>query len=267
MNGTQNVLTDFKKMLGYTDVTNQYVELCQRAFSATDSKLFTNKEDLLKYAHSFGLNLSAFPVKACLCISGSYIISVHSSFMLFLNNYKSLAGAPTQSAQSKTESETLLDWVLNAVYKANRSDDVKALYDVCNYYRLVRNQLVHGTSNSTRNEYRIALSRFKNMRTFEGLIGKLSAPNDIEHISFDDQVLFSKSAHILAKRIYFDAEYDLKAHVDANLDCMKMMISGYSNNPKRLKQMVYNYLLRFYPINQEKYDEVISEIVAELLSV
>lgn len=263
MNNTGNILTDFKRTLGYTNATNQYVELCCRAFCKEHSDVIIERTMLREYAESYGLNLSDLTGEKVFHISNNYIVNVHASFMVFLNNFKNLDGSPTKSAKSRAENQSLLDWVLSAVYKNQRSDEVNMLYDVCNFYRLVRNLSVHKGNNTK--EYCAAMAKLQKDRkgtSLNNLVGRLAAPNDIEHISFDDQVLFSKVANQLAERIYLDAEYDYAAYIDANKDKINTMIGPYLNNPMRAKQKVYNCMLRIYPLSEKAY-EVIGGIVEE----
>ena len=127
--------------------------------------------------------------------------------------------------------------------------DVKLLYYVCNYYRLVRNEIVHSGNGS--NELRQAKSQLNNIDeelVKSGVCGRLKAPNDLKDLSFGDQVLFSRAARTLCERIYKDSKYDWDSVLAHHRNAIFSFIRA--NDPEGKKQArITNFLSQIYPIN------------------
>ena len=101
---------------------------------------------------------------------------------------------------------------------------------------------------------------------FIEILGKLNAPNEVEALTFDDQILFSKAAAKLAERIYYDTQYDLISHAKKNINELIAMTSRYQNNPRRIRAMLIRYFAQIYPIKPNNYTEQIAEIEKLLMS-
>ena len=110
-----------------------------------------------------------------------------------------------------------MQWTLKACYGNSLPDDIREYYNICNYYRLTRNHSVHSSDQSA--EYKNARALVENLdRTFlkSGMCDRLNAPHSIEMLTFDDQVLFSRAARMLAERIYKDSKYNWNKILTAN---------------------------------------------------
>lgn len=72
-------------------------------------------------------------------ISKGYIVNIHSCIERFLLAFKDLPGSPTKKKEYKPEKDkNRLQWTLKHCY-GSIDGDIGELYNVCNYYRLVRN--------------------------------------------------------------------------------------------------------------------------------
>ena len=262
-----NIFTALKNDLGYTNVTNQYIELSHRIITERFDEMASDIHEIKVIAKEYGLNLTEIPDTISQRFSGNYIINIHSSFMLFLERFAGLNGSPMKHAPLNTSEEDELSWILNWVYKYGMPEEVRHLYFICDYYRLARNVIIHGEITDSSSELRLAFSKIANRdkNWIKQYIGKLDAPNEVPSISFDDQVLFSKAVYELSQRIYQDADYDLPLHVNKDIENVKKMIKPYINNKKRVSKMIQNYLLTNYPIYQDRYKAIISDIVDELI--
>ena len=259
-----SIFSDFKKELGYRNVVNQYIELFQRS---TQDELRTKLSEsftLQDYAKQYGLNICELHVELNVRIAQNYIVNIHTSFELFLDRFVALAATPISS-----EEKWDLDFILKRIYKGTIPSDVKILYYICDYYRLTRNNILHSKSDEKAFLYKDAKTTLENRREnadFIEILGKLNAPNEVEALTFDDQILFSKAAVKLAEHIYYDTQYDLISHAKKNINELITMTSRYQNNPRRIRAMLIQYFAQIYPIKPNSYIEQITEIEKLLMS-
>lgn len=256
-----NIYNHFKIELGHTDVCNQYTELLLKTFQFEHSDVLKSKENLSLYSSTYNIILNDISTDVNAKITGNYIVNIHSSFCEFLERYKGLEGC--HYADCRPKEKDLLTHIYDNLYTKQKSDEVSVLYQICNYYRLVRNGIIHIGNGS---EYSRAKSLLFNnsFSKFKKLYyGELNAPNEIEAISFDDQVLFSKAAKDMAKHIYYDSHYVVEEYVIQNRDAI---YKKYSRFPKieRKKSYLVRCLSQNYPIKFGHYDEEINRIIEML---
>lgn len=240
-----NILTELKKELGYANVTNQYIELATRTF-----QMDHGKESLQERARLVGLCVSEIPEDYTTRIAKGYITGVHSCVEHFLLEYRMLTGSPAHGHEYKADDdENRMIWTLNICYDNHIPQDVKLLYYVCNYYRLVRNEIVHSGNGS--NELRQTKSQLNNIDeelVKSGVCGRLKAPNDLKDLSFDDQVLFSRAARTLCERIYKDSKYDWDSVLAHHRNAISSFIRANDSEGKK-QARITNFLSQIYPIN------------------
>ena len=195
---SENLLSVFKKELGYVNDTNQYVELSIRITEKEHSLDLRN--NLQGLAQSVNLNVSTLTEDYMCRISKSYIVNIHSCLENFLKSFKHLPGSPTNITEiKKTSEDDWLEWTLNMAF-SSIENDIKNDIGICEYYRLVRNCIVHsGESSSTLKSKRALIKTTDNPR--------LNAPNGLDSLTFDDQVLFSRAAYNVAKYIFNNSQY------------------------------------------------------------
>lgn len=231
----ENILKAFKNELGYVNATNQYVELSVRL---TDKRYNSDLRcDLHALAQTVGLNVSALTEDYMVRISKSYIVNIHSCFENFLKNFKTLPGSPTNiTANKKVQEESLLKWTINIAFN-DIDEEIKNNIRICEYYRLIRNVVVHnGELSSEAKSIRASIRCDDNSR--------LKAPNDISSLTFDDQVLFSRAAFNVAKYIFNNCYYDINAIIEHYkcdlLNLIKPLQEPTSRHkaPKKLKRFI-----------------------------
>lgn len=109
---SENLLSVFKKELGYVNATNQYVELSIRITEKEHSLDLRN--NLQGLAQSVNLNVSTLTEDYMCRISKSYIVNIHSCLENFLKSFKHLPGSPTNITEiKKTSEDDWLEWTLN----------------------------------------------------------------------------------------------------------------------------------------------------------
>ncbi len=244
-----NILRELCDDLGYTNVTNQYIELSARYYENEHGN-----ESVKDEAKNFNLSISVLPEGYRARIARGYLVGVHSSFEKFLCAFKELPGNPTERVNryDSRVDKNELHWILKACYGNNRPPEVSEYYYICNYYRLTRNYSVHGRNSSS--EYRMARAQVANLNRSllkSGMSDNLRAPNGIEALNFDDQVLFSRAARALAERIFKDSTYDWNEILEKNRSLLKEMTHTVCDNiPKRNKKII-NYLAQTYPAKNQ----------------
>lgn len=264
-----NIYREFKLELGYSDVANQYVELSQRVMKAKYRNKMDDQETFKAFAQQYGLNIQDLHGGVEIRIAQSYIIKIQSSFELFLEKFIKLTGSPMQSAAKKDDKTSILNWIVENVYKNKKiQNDVQIVMAICEYYRLVRNCIIHKNDDKKQLDYKKELKflqRDPNKELLNSFIVKLNALNEPQNITFDDQVLFSKAVCWIAERIYYDSIYDIDEYVNENRNLIKNMISPYHNNRKRMIGILKNHLVQMYPISSNIYDSDIENIINQLL--
>lgn len=263
-----NIYNTFKSEIGIANVTNELIELMYREFCAEHGELLSDFDKLREFSKRHKINLTQIKSENAVKISGLYIINIQSMFSVFLASFIGLPGAPTKALKERTNGEDMLAWVLKSVYPQGYDEDIECSYFICNYYRLMRNSLLHGKSRKLSNVEEKSLKKanlfFSENSFFRVFLKKLSAPNSIDRLSFDDQVLFSKAANNLAKRIYFDSTYDLRAHIQQTKDSLNHKLAGFTDRV-RIEKYLYYYLDQVYPVRDEKYKEIMQNIITEYM--
>ena len=160
---SENLLSVFKKELGYVNATNQYVELSIRITEKEHSLDLRN--NLQGLAQSVNLNVSTLTEDYMCRISKSYIVNIHSCLENFLKSFKHLPGSPTNITEiKKTSEDDWLEWTLKIAF-SSIENDIKNDIGICEYYRLVRNCIVHsGKSSSTLKSKRALIKTTDNPR-------------------------------------------------------------------------------------------------------
>ena len=220
----ENILSTFKNELGYVDATNQYVELSVRMTEKDYGTVL--KRDLRRLAQSVNLNVSSLTEDYMCRISKSYIVSVNSCFENFLKSFRHLAGSPTNITENKkTREDDWLEWTLNVAF-SSIENDIKNDIVICEYYRLIRNSIVHNGVSSATLKNRCAL-----IKTID--TPRLIAPNGLDSLTFDDQVLFSRAAYNVAKYIFNKSQYDINTIVEAHKENLIEVIKHFKEPASR----------------------------------
>lgn len=238
----ENILTSFKRELGYVNATNQYIELLIRLSIRDYGSSIEN--DLPKLAKSVKLNVSNLAENYTKRISKSYIINIHACFENFLKSFKELAGTPTNIVKGvKPQDESWLEWTLKIADLTNEQEISNDII-ICEYYRLIRNNILHyNFSNNVDIKYKWSqINKIKNPR--------LQAPNEGENISFDDQVLFSRATYNVADYIFKHSQYDIDSIVDKYKEDLIKLVKPLQENNSRIRaaKKIEHYFEIMYPV-------------------
>ena len=133
---------NFKQELGYVDATNQYIEMSSRYFTKEHSSELSEEDGIKRMAKNVSLSVSALPDNFQQRMTRNYIMSVHSCIEHFLIAFRDMPGTPTYREHYNADDDNRLHWTLRKIY-GTIPEEVRALYYVCDYYRLVRNNIAH----------------------------------------------------------------------------------------------------------------------------
>lgn len=244
----ENILSLFKKELGYVNATNQYVELSVRITERDYGVELKN--NLCGLARDVNLNVSTLTEDYMCRISKSYIVNIHSCFEKFLKSFKLLPGSPANiTTNKKTADDDWLEWTLKTSF-SNSENDINNDIVICEYYRLIRNCIVHNGEPSAELKNKFAL-----IKTADN--PRLNAPNRLDALTFDDQVLFSRAAYNVAKHIFNNSQYDIntiiETYKESLLDLIKPFQEPGSNSraAKKLKHFIGLSYPEFTNVNWE----------------
>lgn len=236
----RNILRAFKDELGYVNATNQYVEL---AIRLTEKEYGLDlKNNLQGLAQSADLSVSTLAEDYMCRISKSYIVNVNACFENFLKSFKHLSGSPTSITKvEKAKEDDWLEWTLRIAC----SDTVTRIENdiiICEYYRLIRNAIVHNGVSSAALKNKFALIKTANNP-------RLSAPNGLDSLTFDDQVLFSRAAYNVADYIFNNSFYNINAIIEAYKEDLLKLIKPLQEPSSRSKaaKKVKRYISLLYP--------------------
>lgn len=254
---SNNILSAFKDELGYVNATNQYVELSVRIIEKDyDSVL---KNDLKGLAKSVNLNVSHLSEDYMCRISKSYIVNVNSCFENFLKSFRHLPGSPTNITKvKKTSEDDWLEWTLSIAF-SNIENDIKNDVIICEYYRLIRNSIVHNGEFSAAMKNKYALIKFTDNP-------RLNAPNGLNSLTFDDQVLFSRAAYNVAKYIFNKSQYDIDTIVEFHKENLIDVIKHFqepSSHPRAAKKMKYFIGLLYPDLPNVDWEKEVDKLLSE----
>ncbi len=251
-----NIYNDFKGQMGHANVTNQYIEMLSRIWE----REYCYKE-VDELSRSVGIMLSKIPESIVERITKQYLIGIHSCIEVFLLNFKSLPGSPTYNKDYPSDKdESRLVWTVQNVFE-KRTKEITELMNICEYYRLVRNSAVHSKSRED-NKLKVAKSKIHlSVDSLETKIyGKLTAPNDLGAITFDDQVLFSRAANLLVEKIYKESEYDWDVALEEKRNEIDIRTKSIYQKAKK-KKKILKFMSECYYIND---DELLKEAIDRL---
>lgn len=174
------------------------------------------------------------------------ISAVHQMAEEFFTNFDD---QHPHQIKAKRQDESLMSFTLRA-YHVSRIDVGKLQYELVDYYREVRNCIMHKPTSSKINS--LKLKRVQLHKDIENSIySSLNAPNLINELTFDDFILFSRSLKHLAGKLCqatmpTDEEFINAVKSDAELD---KRLSRLTNNKKRKKNLIAAYLRERYSLN------------------
>lgn len=237
----KNILNNFKYVLGQYCSCNQFIELSKRCFIVDHEKDIATREGFIALATRNSITLTEFNEENMIrIISRIYIVNINLCFETFLKNtYTQLKTYEKGNYHQKNQDQSWLKFITNNLIHNKLPEDMQAMYDLCEYYRLIRNSTVHDLCevNDCVKEYK-ALQKYD--FKLEAKFSKLSAPNEYDNIAFDDFVMFARSCDELAKYLYNHIPYDYKKIISKINNSQKSVWKKYTK--ERREKAILNYI-------------------------
>lgn len=260
----KNILHKFKDVLGQSCAANQFVELTKRCFIADHEDDIKDKNGFILLATQNSLTLTNYDAETMIgVISKSYIVNVHLAFEMFLKDACTLVQKYGKGEyKEKRRDESWIACAVENIVKEKIPTDKKALYDLCEYYRLIRNSAVHDLHDA-----KDLIPKFKNLKQYdfktEAKFEKLIAPNECDSISFDDSVMFARSCVEFATYLFENISYDYEKIIS---DIPKTSISKWRNyNQERCEKAIRAYVKTVFGIDIS-FESQISHLVNSLVA-
>lgn len=245
----KNALNNFKDVLGKYCAINQFVELSKRCFVAEHQQEIQKRDTFIKLATKYQVTLTNYNAERMVSeISRSYIVNVHLCFETFLKtvcNQMKVYGE--KEYKPRKQEESYLQCAVRNICDNNLAENMKPLYELCEYYRLIRNVAVHDLCELDFHEREFRKLEKYNFKT-ETKFSALVAPNKYDYISFDDFVMFSRSCVELASYIFSRMSYDYKKIV-RNIPNRQVNIWKNYSQVRRQKAL-YSYIKTLYKVNE-----------------
>lgn len=241
----KNTLNNFKQIIGEYCAINQFVELSKRSFLSDHAALLTDRSAFIKFADEYSIALTCYDSKQMVhSISLSYIVNTHLCFETFIKElYQQIKSYGKNPLHEKQQEESWLKCVCRNVYGRHVPEHAIAIFNLCEYYRLVRNSAVHDLRNLETHS-----SVYREVLKFDfntsAKYAKLNAPNPYENICFDDFVMFSRSCIELATALYGVLELDCKKIISSLPDSIILKWKKY--NFERFKMAINLYITSNY---------------------
>lgn len=141
----KNALNNFKDVLGKYCAINQFVELSKRCFVVEHQKEIQKRDTFVELATVYAVTLTNYDADSMVSeICRSYIVNVHLCFETFLKDVcQQMKKYGKSEYKPRILEESYLSCAVRNICDNNLSDDMKPLYELCEYYRLIRNTSVH----------------------------------------------------------------------------------------------------------------------------
>ena len=205
----KNILNNFKDVLGQYCAINQFIELSKRCFVLDHEKDMATRENFIALATRNSVTLTDYNAENMVnAISRSYIVNVNLCFETFLKD------ACTQvrkygrgTYQDKVQEQSWLKCATNNIIQDKLPADKQAIYDLCEYYRLIRNSAVHDLC-----EVDDHIKEYKKLQKYdfkvEAKFSKLSAPNEYDNIQLE-LLKLKKDKRVLLKLLLLGDKIEL----------------------------------------------------------
>ena len=251
----KNILNNFKDILGQYCAINQFVELAKRCFIIDHAKDIETRESFIDLATQNSITLTDYDAGNMVnAISRSYIVNVHLCFETFL---KEACGQVRKYGknvyQDKEQDESWLKCATKNIVVGKLPIEKQALYDLCEYYRLIRNSAVHDLCNIDEH-----IKEYKKLNKYdfktESKFVKLLAPNVYENVSFDDFVMFARSCVELATYLFKNISYDYEKII---LDVPGSQVSIWKRYTRqRCEKAILAYINTLFTVDDTLDDQI-----------
>lgn len=267
--GEKQIYNQFKSRLGEYCSVCQFTELTTKCFNSNYSSILQNTYNFSSLCSENGVFLSSNDVgKAVTHMPQTYILIIHICFEEFLQKlYHELRKTSLNSFSEKKDGESYLECIYKNVRTKNRPETVDASFQLCEYYRLVRNYIVHQNINirAVKAKYKTVSVLYDSISTKR--YGKLHAPNLPQNLSFDDFIFFSKSC--LEISAYLHKSLKLDNHKILRTASDETLYKWKNQTAERRRTSIQKYIQHYYRIDSSFQEDLpaLEMFVAEFNSL
>ena len=94
----------------------------------------------------------------------------------------------------------------------------------------------------------------------------MNAPNGLDSLTFDDQVLFSRAAYNVAKYIFNNSQYDINAIIKANRESLIDLIKPFQepgSHSRATKKIKYLIGLSYPELTNVNWEQGVATLLSE----
>lgn len=253
------------QVLGEYDALVEYIELTTRMFKTS----FESQHEL-----TFPEFLSSEAMKENICLNNLtlenyesfkykyYLMLPTSSFDRFLDDFRidfhTLFDKNIPMSRHKTKLQSILDYLAEDSFSISLEDFSASLYD---YNRLIRNSIAH---DSLKKEPEIAeIFNSLNIADVHSRYPRLSAPHDMNHLTFDDFILCTANIKSIADKLTKSLENKIDwGKFSENKSNLFPKLKRFGSNKTRQTSYVKNVISDIYGIRLSEacVDDILTSI-------
>lgn len=255
MGFTLQVYRDLNHRLGYYDSITELNEIAVRELIKkveTSPNPQKSIKDLTE-THGIQVNFPNVPSALSTIMGKSYIITVYQSADLFLRDFRHEYCKIAGKDWEYNEGSKLPQVFENIAPRFKYQDEIE--FNIFEYYRLVRNNIVHPHSKKDLSDMHQAILEEK-----EEIMVKYkvtNAPNAIDSINFEDFILFTKVTKKIG-RILCELSKPGSKDLIKTLDLKSFR--KLRNNRSRLEKSISSELRTRYSLNEEEVKEILGDV-------
>lgn len=260
-------LRSLARYLGESDAILEIDELACRYFIDAACRSGDTARFVTQCSEKFGVcvNLTEFNTWRA-HLAQRHIVAVYESAERFFKEFRrEHSEVHRREWTGDAEGKSRLILALENVGSSKREAELAVGPDLISrfeYYRLVRNWIVHERARTPEKEIDTLAKLTEYTAANTAVLGRLLAPNRPEALSFDDFILFSRVTKLLAERLSALGKPDNESWI-TNFD-MKPF-KGILTKPERLKNAVAGKLRTEFGMNSEA-AEWISNTICDSLA-
>lgn len=233
---------DLDDVLGQSDATVEWIEVAVRHLRREYEKDGSSRINSLANDYNVRVNPVEFD-KICVRWGQLQVLSSYQYLDEFLSCFRK--EHPRKESRKREDREDLLTFVMGA-YNVSKNDVGLLEFEILDYYRLVRNQLMHNPSLEQDKVHKSQAARI--LENKKDNYSTLSAPNHMDAIQFDDFILLTRvikhfSRVLCSRTTPTDSEWASLILKDSEL---VKNLRAFSGNNKRIKDKMKSYLLTNY---------------------
>lgn len=237
----------YKKQTGLAGLVNDYIELSTRVLK---DKLKETNISIDELSKEYSLSIGFIPDDISTRIVKMFIVNIHSFFENFLLQVIKDPALDLRIDTFNKNFDDSLSWLFKTLFGNSGTRQLRCLYRVCDYYRLIRNKIVHCENDKDKgriNEDLTYLKKYSKYFTSTKSGNVLSLPNSINKLTFNDYITYQRCSIDLAIHIYDNLPFSLENIFNSYESDLVRIIKKYHQSKETMNREAYNFLSRIYP--------------------